>query len=173
MKTRRVFISADHGLSIVYFLQSDVVPTLLERGVEVVLLTDDALRGKIHERFKMPGLSIEGLKLSEAKTFQNRSRDAQWWLAFLRRVGGPFGCSGVRLGCEWGSSGSKSASPTGYTMSCSIVTVRTLSSRVRRDGGSTATCSGRPVGGTCRRLRLSSDGTIPAAIPFRAPRSQT
>ena len=88
MKTRRVFISADHGLSIVYFLQSDVVPTLLERGVEVVLLTDDALRGKIHERFKMPGLSIEGLKLAEAKTFQKRSRDAQWWLAFLRRVGG-------------------------------------------------------------------------------------
>jgi CDP-glycerol glycerophosphotransferase (TagB/SpsB family) len=88
MKTKRVFVSADHGLSIVYFLQSDVVPTLLERGVEVVLLTDDALRGKIHERFNMPGLSIEGLKLSEAKTFQNQSRDAQWWLAFLRRVGG-------------------------------------------------------------------------------------
>jgi len=39
----RIFISADHGLAIVYFLQSEVVPTLLKAGAEVVLLTDDAL----------------------------------------------------------------------------------------------------------------------------------
>ena len=29
---KRMFISADHGLAIVYFLQSDVVPTLLQSG---------------------------------------------------------------------------------------------------------------------------------------------
>jgi len=32
---KRVFISADHGLAIVYFLQSDIVPTLIESDVEV------------------------------------------------------------------------------------------------------------------------------------------
>ena len=37
-----LFVSADHGLALVYFLQSDVVPTLLEAGHKVVLLTDDA-----------------------------------------------------------------------------------------------------------------------------------
>ena len=36
MTPKSIFISADHGLAIVYFLQSDVVPTLLEAGVEVV-----------------------------------------------------------------------------------------------------------------------------------------
>jgi len=30
---RRIFISADHGMAIIYFLQSDVVSTLLEAGV--------------------------------------------------------------------------------------------------------------------------------------------
>ena len=62
---RRVFISADHGLAIVYFLQSDVVPTLLEAGLEVVLLTDDALTTQIQNRFGRPGLILEGLQLEQ------------------------------------------------------------------------------------------------------------
>ncbi len=41
--SKRIFISADHGLAVVYFLQSDLLSTLLDAGVEVVLLTDDAL----------------------------------------------------------------------------------------------------------------------------------
>ena len=44
---KRVFISADHGLAVVYFLQSDVVPTLLKAGIEVILLTDDGLINQI------------------------------------------------------------------------------------------------------------------------------
>jgi hypothetical protein len=32
--TKRIFISADHGLAVIYFLQSDVLPTLLESGVK-------------------------------------------------------------------------------------------------------------------------------------------
>ncbi len=31
--SKRIFISADHGMAIIYFLQSDVVPTLLNAGV--------------------------------------------------------------------------------------------------------------------------------------------
>jgi hypothetical protein len=84
----RVFISADHGLSIVYFLQSDVVPTLIDAGVEVVLLTDDALRDKITDRFGREGLLIEGLRIPRLRAYAEQSMDAQWWLAFLRRVGG-------------------------------------------------------------------------------------
>jgi hypothetical protein len=89
MTKRRVFISADHGLAIVYFLQSDVVPTMLKAGVEVVLLTDDGLKEQIEARFGQPGLIVEGLRLEEArKYYETVSPTAQWWLHFLRRVGG-------------------------------------------------------------------------------------
>ena len=37
--TKRIFISADHGMAIIYFLQSDVIPTLLNAGVDVILPT--------------------------------------------------------------------------------------------------------------------------------------
>ena len=43
MEKKTIFISADHGLAIVYFLQSDVVPTLLDAGQHVVLFSDDGL----------------------------------------------------------------------------------------------------------------------------------
>jgi hypothetical protein len=86
--TKRIFISADHGLAVVYFLQSDVVPTLLESGVEVVLLTDDALRDQIEKRFGQPGMVVEGLRLKQASQYAEReAREIQWWLHFLRRVG--------------------------------------------------------------------------------------
>jgi hypothetical protein len=85
---KRVFISADHGLAIVYFLQSDVVPALIEAGIEVVLLTDDALKNQIEARFGMPGLIVEGLRLKEARAYFQRERTStQWWLDFLRRAG--------------------------------------------------------------------------------------
>src|SRR4030042_6238549 len=84
----RVFISADHGLAIVYFLQSDVVPTLLEAGIEVILLTDDALKAQIQDRFGRPGLIVEGLRLDQANAYAKRvNPETQWWLQTLRRVG--------------------------------------------------------------------------------------
>jgi hypothetical protein len=86
--TKRVFISADHGLAIIYFLQSDVVRTLLAAGVDVVLLTDDALKDKVQSRFGQPGLVVEGLRLDQASLFEQRVRPSlQWWLHFLRRAG--------------------------------------------------------------------------------------
>lgn len=86
--TARIFISADHGLAIVYFLQSDVVPTLLKAGAEVVLLTDDALVDHIRNRFGRPGLTVEGLRLEKAQQyFRQVSPTRQWWLDFLRRAG--------------------------------------------------------------------------------------
>ena len=89
MSTKRVFITADHGLSIVYFLQSDVVPTLLNAGVEVVLLTDDDLKDQIAARFARPGLIIEGLRIKQAEGYYRQEHhDTQWWLNFLRRAGG-------------------------------------------------------------------------------------
>lgn len=84
----RVFISADHGLAIVYFLQSDVVSTLLDSGVEVILLTDDGLKEQITRRFGRPGLTIEGLRLKQCRQyFESHQQSIQWWLNFLRRVG--------------------------------------------------------------------------------------
>jgi hypothetical protein len=86
--TKRIFISADHGLAVVYFLQSEVVSTLLERGVEVIMLTDDALKEQIGKRFGQPGLHVEGLRQEQASQYAQRERrEVQWWLHFLRRVG--------------------------------------------------------------------------------------
>jgi hypothetical protein len=86
---KRIFISADHGLSIVYFLQSDVVPTLLQAGAEVVLLTDDGLKDQIERRFGQPGLVIEGLRFQEARRYYDgHQHSAQHWLHHLRWMGG-------------------------------------------------------------------------------------
>jgi CDP-glycerol:poly(glycerophosphate) glycerophosphotransferase len=87
--SNKIFISADHGMAIIYFLQSDVVPTLLDAGVEIVLLTDDETKSQISSRFGRPGLTIEGLRLKEANKYASTFRPRlQWLLAYLRRVGG-------------------------------------------------------------------------------------
>ena len=86
---KRLLISADHGLAIVYFLQSEVVPHLLANGVEATLLTDDALVEQVEARFGRPGLTIGGLRLAQAERFERSHQPGvQWWLHFLRRVGG-------------------------------------------------------------------------------------
>ncbi|RMD63399.1 hypothetical protein D6833_05690, partial [Candidatus Parcubacteria bacterium] len=85
---RRVLISADHGLAVVYFLQSDLVPRLLEAGVEVVVLSDDALVERLQERFGRPGLVFDGLRLEQARHyFREEAYRLQWWLDFFRRAG--------------------------------------------------------------------------------------
>ena len=87
--TKRIFISADHGMAIIYFLQSDVVRTLLTAGVEIVLLTDDEIKDRIAARFTQPGLVFEGLRLKQATAYADKYQPRlQWVLAYLRRVGG-------------------------------------------------------------------------------------
>ena len=88
--TKRIFISADHGMAIIYFLQSDLVPTLLDAGVEIVVLTDDDTREKFAERFTRPGLTFEGLRLNQADSYAKKVSPRMQWLlsSYLRRVGG-------------------------------------------------------------------------------------
>ena len=87
--SKKVFILADHGMAIIYFLQSDVITTLLGTGVEIVVLTDDETKDRIEQRFARPGLTLEGLRLKQANAFANRYKPRlQWLLAYLRRVGG-------------------------------------------------------------------------------------
>lgn len=88
MSSKRAFIIADHGLALVYFLQTDVRRVLQEGGVEIVLLTDDDLIERITQRFGGPGLVVEGMRLPQVKKYEEVSSDLQWWLGFLRRVGG-------------------------------------------------------------------------------------
>jgi hypothetical protein len=88
MSARQVFVSADHGLAIVYFLQTDLIPVLLNAGVEVVVLTDDGLVEELNRRFGRPGLVIEGLRLKQARAYlQDHHNADQWWLDFFRRAG--------------------------------------------------------------------------------------
>ncbi len=85
---KRIFICADHGLAIIYFLQSEIVATLLNAGVEVVLLTDEMLQDAILQRFGRPGLYVESLRLKQAEQYaQNYQPGLQWWLGFLLRTG--------------------------------------------------------------------------------------
>ena len=86
---KTIFISADHGLSVVYFLQTDVLPTLLEGGARVVLLTDDGLKEQIEQRFGQPGLVVEGLRFPQCRQyFENHAHSHQHWVHFLRWMGG-------------------------------------------------------------------------------------
>ena len=86
---KRIFISADHGMAIIYFLQSDVVSTLLDAGVEVIVLTDDDTKEKIAQKFSRPGLTFEGLRLKQANDYAKKvSPRLQSLLIYLRRVGG-------------------------------------------------------------------------------------
>jgi len=88
MEARTIFISADHGLAIIYFLQSEVVSSLLATGHKVVILTDDAIREKISSKFDHPNLFFEGLRLMDCnRYFSAVDPERQWWLNFLRRVG--------------------------------------------------------------------------------------
>jgi len=87
--SKKIFISADHGMAIIYFLQSDLVPTLLEAGIEIVVLTDDETKDRMAQRFARPGLTFEGLRLKEANTYATKFKPRlQGLLAYLRRVGG-------------------------------------------------------------------------------------
>ncbi len=96
MTKPRLMVVADHGLAIVYFLQSDVLPTLLEGGAEVVVLTDDGLVDQINQKFGQPGVFIEGLRLNEARRyFDTTAHNMQYWLHFLRWMGGS-----DRINCE-------------------------------------------------------------------------
>ena len=89
MKQKRIFIIADHGMAIIYFLQSDVVKTLLANGVEVILFTDDETKDKIAARFGQDGLIFEGLRLKKAKEYEQKvSPRLQSLLIYLRRVSG-------------------------------------------------------------------------------------
>ena len=86
---KRVFISADHGTAIVYFLRSDVVSTLLDGGIEVIVLTDDDMQDQMAARFMRSGLTFEGLRLEPANAYARRYHPRlQWLLGYLRRVGG-------------------------------------------------------------------------------------
>ncbi len=88
MTSKRVFICADHGLAVFYFLKSDIVRTLLQAGVEVIVLTEDNTRQAVEEQFGQPGLTIEGLRLDRVQTYlRSVSPQTQYWLDFLRRAG--------------------------------------------------------------------------------------
>lgn len=88
MPSKSVFLVADHGLAVFYFLQSDIVAHLVDAGVEIVVLTEDATRDAIADRFGRPGLVVEGLRLIRVQKYiRSVSPTVQWWLDFLRRAG--------------------------------------------------------------------------------------
>ncbi len=86
---KRIFIIADHGMALIYFLQSDVVQTLLDADIEVILFTDDETKDKVASRFTQHGLIFEGLRLKQASEYAKRVQPRlQSLLIYLRRVGG-------------------------------------------------------------------------------------
>src|SRR5512140_1670739 len=111
--TQRIFISADHGLAVVYFLQTDILPALLNAGVEVVVLTDDGLKEQIEQRFGQPGLVVEGLRFKQARQyFEQKDHSTQHWLHFLRWMGGSKRINTTAMDCHMRQMGVE-ASPRG------------------------------------------------------------
>jgi len=85
---KRVFLCADHGLAVFFFLQSDILSNLLKAGVDVIVLTEDKTVDLIDDKFGQPGVTIEGLRLDAVKQYVSTvSPSAQWWLDYLRRAG--------------------------------------------------------------------------------------
>lgn len=88
MSGKRVFICADHGLAVFYFLQSNITTYLLDHDIEVVILTEDNSTELIKKRFGQPGLLVEGLRLDQVRKYlHEKDPTIQWWLDFLRRAG--------------------------------------------------------------------------------------
>lgn len=88
MSQKTIFIAADHGLTIIYFLQTDLVKNLLEKDVRIIFLTDDALVKRVEKTFGAPGVIFKGLRLEQAKQYSEKIRPSlQYWLHHLRRFG--------------------------------------------------------------------------------------
>lgn len=89
VKGKRVFICADHGLALIYFLQSEVVATLREAGVEVILLVEDDSQEIVARKFGRPGLTVVGMRARQCQAYYETRRPVlQQWLHLLRWVGG-------------------------------------------------------------------------------------
>lgn len=87
-KPKRIFICADHGLAVFYFLQSDIVPTLLDAGAELIILTEDHTTELVSRRYGHPGVTVTGLRVNQIEQYiKNTSPAQQWWADFLRRAG--------------------------------------------------------------------------------------
>ncbi len=85
---KHVFLVANHGLSIVYFLQSELVSILVDSGVEVVIFTDGQVKSKIQKMINLPNVTIESLRLDKVKEYWKKVYPSvQYWLDFLRRAG--------------------------------------------------------------------------------------
>ena len=87
---KRIFISADHGLSLIYFLQIEVMATLLEAGIEVIFFTDEGAIPAIQERFQQPGLMFEGLRLDRCEHYFQTVSPIRPALAASAALGGGF-----------------------------------------------------------------------------------
>lgn len=91
---KTVFICADHGLAVFYFLNSYIISNLLHAGVNVVVLTEDhsveSIRAKFNynEEDTTTFCKFEGLRIEQVQTYMRQvAPGAQWWLDFLRRAG--------------------------------------------------------------------------------------
>jgi hypothetical protein len=88
---KRNFLIADHGLALVYFLPSEVVPTLLANSVEVIFFKDNE-RKAIEKRFSQSGLTFESLQLEQRERyFKSVDPFMQRYLQMLCRAGGSRG----------------------------------------------------------------------------------
>lgn len=120
-------------MAIIYFLQSDLVPTLLDAGVEIVLLTDDALVEKLAARYLHPHLKFESLRLDKANAYAAKVKPRwQNLLVYLRRVGGSWrintGAIDSHIREVWGENGWKFRLGVWIPASLAILLLRTFSS---------------------------------------------
>ena len=86
---KRIFLIADHALALIYYLQSDILSTLLKAGVEVILFTDEDSIPALQKRFAQPGLTFESIRADQCEHyFKTVDPFIQRCLVVLRWAGG-------------------------------------------------------------------------------------
>jgi hypothetical protein len=86
---KTIFLVAEHGLAVIYFLQSEVVSTLLNAGTRVVVLTDDDAISTLEARFHQEGLVFESFRTNQCEQYAHSIFPfMQRCLQMLRWVGG-------------------------------------------------------------------------------------
>ena len=87
--SKKIFISADHGMAIIYCLQSDLVRPCWTRVLK--LSSSPTMKPRIASRnaSHVQVSPFEGLRLKQAHAYANKVRPRlQWLLGYLRHVGG-------------------------------------------------------------------------------------
>ncbi|MBN2047377.1 MAG: hypothetical protein JW750_06010 [Anaerolineaceae bacterium] len=89
MKT--VFLVLDHGLGLGYFFETDITKNLLEQGVRVVFLVQDAMLPHVRKKINHPNVFFESMRDGQVRAYQQQHHPGIFELIeHVRRTSGKY-----------------------------------------------------------------------------------